>query len=103
MRTRLPLALLGAVAVIVLGGCPSVGAPSAPAAPAMHAVLAGGHVAEGVLLTAHPRPVTPLPLAVPTLRASLGDRPARRAIAQPRPRSRQRFTVPPTAIRGPPA
>ena len=102
MTRRLPFALLGALAALLMAAGHPAGATAAPAATS-HAAVGTGHVADGVLTLAHPRTVAPLPPAVPSAAPRVGDPQTAPVAAIAPPPGKSLAGVPPAAIRGPPA
>src|SRR3954470_9144235 len=66
---RLPLAVLGALTALLVGAALPAAAPAA-AVGATHAAVGSGHVADGLLATAHVRTVVHLPAATPASTSS---------------------------------
>src|SRR3954449_11446800 len=103
LRWRLPLALLGAGAALLLGGARSEPVQTSTVA-AMHVVAGHSSVAEGLPAVAHAAHVVGKPpVAVPAAATAPSHRLVRPRAAGPVARLPQLAPTPPTAIRGPPA
>src|SRR3954447_17400573 len=98
---RLPLAVLGALAALLVGAALPSAVPAA-AVGAAHAAAGSGHVTDGLLGTAHVRTVTHLPVALPAATSSSSDRPPAPTSATAPAPLRPLAATPPTAIRGRP-